>query len=126
MKIDKKLITLGELNNSELNESLKISDLENMFNIFQDKRGNLVFDLNQTLYININKSNLPIFTCDHQMQWPLISYKIYGTTRLAWLLWKLNNINPNNIFETRQPGDKILYLPTEYVENVVSQITNFN
>jgi hypothetical protein len=60
------------------------------------------------------------------MHWPLISYKLYGTTRLVWLLWKLNDIEPTNIFDIKYPGDKILYLPKEYVDNIVSTINNFD
>jgi hypothetical protein len=39
-------ISLMQLDNSDINASLKISDLENIFGVYQDKRGNLVYDLN--------------------------------------------------------------------------------
>ncbi len=123
---DTQTTTLFGLNNDDINKNLKITDLENIFELYQDKRGNLVFDLNSTLYINVDKSTLPEFTCNHQMQWTLISYKIYGTTRLAWLLWKINDVGIENIFETKQPGDKIKYLPKQYVDNIVSNINNFD
>ena len=119
-------ISLMQLDNSDINASLKISDLENIFGVYQDKRGNLVYDLNQTLYINVDKSSLPIFICDCDMQWTLISYKIYGTTRLAWLLWKINDISLENIFDTKHPGDQILYLPTNLVNGIVSEINDFD
>lgn len=118
-------ITLMELDNDDINSTLKITDLENMFDIFQDKRGNLVFDVNKTLYINVDKDVLPEFICDHEMHWTLISYKLYSTTRLAWLLWKINDIGPADIFTAKQPGDKIKYLPAQYVDNIVSQLNNF-
>ena len=118
-------ISLLELDNSDINRTLKITDLENIFNVYQDKRKNLVFDINNTLYINVDKSTLPIFICDCDMHWTLISYKIYSTTRLAWLLWKINDIQPENIFDIKHPGDKILYLPKEYVNDIVSTINEF-
>lgn len=121
-----KTITLLTLDNDEINSQLKITDLENMFDIYQDKRKNLVFDINKTLYINIDKSTLPQFTCDCVMHWTLISYRIYSTTRLAWLLWKLNDVGPLDIFNAKQPGDKILYLPQQYVDDIVSDLNNFD
>lgn len=123
---DTKTTNLFNLNNDDINEDLKITDLENIFDVYADKRNNLVFDLNKTLYINIDKSSLPVFICDHAMQWTLISYKIYGTTRLAWLLWKINDVGLEHIFDTKNPGDRILYLPTQYVDNIVSDINKFD
>jgi hypothetical protein len=62
---DTQTTTLFGLNNDDINQNLKITDLENIFELYQDKRGNLVFDLNSTLYINVDKSTLPEFTCNH-------------------------------------------------------------
>ena len=60
------------------------------------------------------------------MHWPLISYKIYGTTRLAWLLWKVNEVGPIDTFRAKQPGDIVYYLPTSLVKEIVSDINSFN
>ena len=49
------------------------------------------------------------------MHWTLISYKIYGTTRLAWLLWKANNVQMADTFKVKMPGDIVYYLPRENV-----------
>lgn len=122
---DTKVINLLELNNEDINSILKITDLENEFDIYQDKRGNLVFDINRTLYINVDKSILLTFLCDCEMHWTLISYRIYGTTRLAWLLWKLNDVGPDTIFNAKNPGDQILYLPKQYVDTLVANINDF-
>ena len=85
-------ISLMQLDNADINVTLKITDLENIFGVYQDKRKNLVYDINETLYINVDKSILSTFICDCDMHWTLISYKLYGTTRLAWLLWKINDV----------------------------------
>ena len=60
------------------------------------------------------------------MHWTLISYKIYGTTRLAWLLWKVNNVPIADTFKAKQPGDIIYYLPKDYVQSIVSDMVEFN
>ena len=85
-----------------------------------------MYNLNNALYINVDPSKLPEFICDHEMHWPLASYRIYGTTRLAWLLWKLNGIDASNVFKPLQPKDKVKYLPTRYSEGIVADINNFD
>lgn len=60
------------------------------------------------------------------MHWPLISYKIYNSTRLAWLLWKVNNVSMIDTFKAKQPGDIIYYLPQDLVKSIVSDINSFN
>ena len=117
---------LFDLDDNDINAILKISDLENMFDIFVDKKLNNVFNLNTSLYVSIDKSKLPTFQCDHQMHWPLISYKIYGTTRLAWLLWKTNGTSVEDTFKAKQPGDIVYYLPQQLVQQIISNINDFD
>lgn len=52
---------LFDLDDNDINAILKISDLENMFDIFVDKKLNNVFNLNTSLYVSIDKSKLPTF-----------------------------------------------------------------
>lgn len=113
-----------DLTNSQ--QFLKITDLENMFDVAMDNKGKYVYNFNKGLYIRVDKSKLPKFTCDCEMHWTLISYKIYGTTRLAWLLWKLNDIDAANIFKAKQPGDEIYYLPNRYADGIVADINDFD
>lgn len=117
---------LVDLDISETGKYLKITDLENIFDIYVDKRNNAVFNLNETLYINVDVSQLPEFICNAEMHWTTLSYKIYGTTRLAWLLLKVNNVDARQIFDAKQPGDKVKYLPKKYVDGVVASITEFD
>ena len=65
---------LRQLDLDDVNDYLKITDLENWFETFVDKRKNTVFDINRTIYINIDPSSLPEFTCTAEMHWPLVSY----------------------------------------------------
>ena len=109
----------------EFDSFIKIHDLENMFDVLVDKKGNRVFNLNKTLYVAVDTDKLPEFICDHEMHWPLISYKIYGTTRLAWLLWKLNGISAKDIFKAKQPKEAVKYLPKRYSDAIVANINDF-
>ena len=116
---------LVDIDTNEFDSILKIHDLENMFDVFRDAHLKNVFNLNKTLYINVDVDQLPEFICDHEMQWTLVSYKLYGTTRLAWLLWKINGVDASNIFKNLQPNDRVKYLPTNYVDAVVADINDF-
>ncbi len=101
---------------------LKITDFEHFFDVYLDQHGNYAFNLNQGLYFKFDKSYLPTYECTHQMFWPLISYQLYGTTRLAWLLMKLNDVTAEDMFKPKSPGDKVVYLPPERIQQVVDQI----
>ena len=114
------------LSELELNlDFIKITDLENIFNVYQDKNNNYFYNLNSTVYINANNDTLRTYICNYEMHWPLISYKLYGTTRLAWLLLKINNVQPKDIFKTKKPGDSIKYLTNESVNNLIQQLMEF-
>lgn len=117
---------LVDLDIDEFNSFIRIHDLENMFDVFKDRKQNNVFNLNKTLYVSVDKDRLPDFICDYEMHWPLISYKIYGTTRLAWLLMKLNSIKAKDMFKAMQPKDAVKYLPTRYCDAIVAEINDFN
>ena len=117
---------VSDIDDAEIKHYLKITDFENFFDVHTDKNGSNFYNLNSTLYFDVDKSTLDVYTCDHACHWPLISYKIYGTTRLAWLLWKLNDVDAAHIFEMKQPGDKILFLDKQYVESIVADLNDFD
>lgn len=100
-----------------------INDLENIFNIYEDKNNNMFFNLNSTLYIGFNSNDLEYYICKTDMQWPLVSYKLYGTTHLAWLLMKINNVRMEDSFKPLHAGQYVWYLSTDDVrEYIVSEL----
>ena len=83
-----------------LNYTLQDTDLANLFNIYLDStmsNNTLQFSINRTLNLtglnNISKKYFIEYTTIDGDTWALISYKNYDTTRLWWLICKLNNIN---------------------------------
>ena len=117
---------LADIDDNDIKSLLKITDLENAFDVYVDDRLNNVFNLNKSIYIKVDKDSLPVFRCDHAMHWTLISYRIYGTTRLAWLLWKVNGTKIEDTMKPQQPGFSIYYLPKDLVGRIVSDMTGFN
>lgn len=110
------------LNNLNFPYGQKVTDLENAFTVHEDSKHNLVFNLNETIYLNIAKSSLKRFIPDHPMHWSLISYKLYGTTRLAWILMKTNGVRANRIFSRVLPTQVVYYLDKGKVQEILSSI----
>ena len=110
-------MTLLDLDTSNiLMDFVQITDLENIFNVYTDKNGNYYFNLNMSLYLSVTSDNISIYTCKSDLQWPLISYNIYGTTRLAWLLLKLNEVKPKDVFKILPAGTKVKCISNTLVE----------
>lgn len=106
---------------------LKVTDLDNFFEVYQDKKDNYVYNLNSSIYFNFqDANNLPVFTCTHDMHWPLISYHLYDTTRLAWLLLKVNDVHPKDVFKIKHAGDKIKYIAKDHAEEIVRTINGYS
>lgn len=103
---------------------LKITDFENIFDVYLDNKQNYHYNLNQTIYFDISEDNLLEYICTTNCAWPLISYQIYGTTRLAWFLMKINKVDTKNIFDKKQPGDIIKYLEREKLQQVISDLNS--
>ena len=101
-------MTLSQLGLDDA-DYLKFADLENMFNVFQDGKGRYFFNLNETAYFDFRREDLLEYVANREMQWPLVSYAIYHTTRLAWFLMKINGVGADKMFETIKPAQKILY-----------------
>lgn len=107
-------------------EWLKITDLENAFDVRQRQDGAYLYNLNETVYLDVDPDRLSEFVCDSRMHWPLISYRIYGTTRLAWLLAKLNKVRPEDMFRAKEPSETVAYLDKDSVQEVVRSVNGYS
>ena len=103
-------------------ENLKVTDIENMFNVHVDRKDNYVFNLNETIYVNVPLDSTKIYIPDHPQFWALISYELYQTTRLDWLLMKLNGIDCKEIFIPVKAGQPIVYLEKNDVRNILDAL----
>ncbi len=98
-------------------------DLENLFTVHADKRGNYIYNLNRRLVFQLGKdANLDTFLVTHDMHWPLASYQIYQTPRLAWLLMMLNGVTAKDMFKKIKAGDKIQYLGANAVTSLLATL----
>ena len=78
--------------------------------------------MNEKILAGDNKVIKRIFNLDTNAPWTTISYGIYGTIFLWWMITELNNIT--NPIDIPKPGTIIKYIKPEYVKQIVGQINN--
>ena len=104
----------------------KTTDLENLFDIEQDGLGKLGFNLNESLYLQMPDRVKATYVCQYaEMHWPLISYAIYGTTRLAWLLMKINGVKAEDMFVPRRAAETVKYITKDMLLQIVKTINGY-
>ena len=104
----------------------KTTDLENLFDINQNNKGYNIFNLNENIYLDIPEHLISIYTCQYnEMHWPLISYVIYGTTRLAWLLMKINNVKIEEMFLPKRSSENIKYIDKDFIPEIIKVINGY-
>lgn len=109
--------------------TIQLTDLANIFNVYEDGNlGNfqLSYSINRTFNIigldNINRKYYDNYIIKELDTWLSISYQIYNTTRLWWLVCKMNNVTD----PTQSPvvGDQIKLLKKTYIDNILETIEN--
>ena len=109
----------------ELENFVSNKDLAQMFHVYvsEDSEGNKinVYNTMRTIYFsnidNIPKSYFEYYKVMNNDSWNLISYKLYGTIELWWMIVKLNNI-PDPTFEPEE-DTYIRYITKEKVNQVL-------
>lgn len=97
---------------------------ENIFNLYEYDG-----EVPYTFYNLLNKISLPqdidrnildLYKVESLMPWTTISYRIYETQHLWWLLCLLNNIeNPVKLLEA---GSKIYAVKPQYLNDIYSNL----
>ena len=105
----------------DLGFDLTAADLETTFEVHSDEFGHYVPNINQTLYIDPGLS-LSAYVPDHPLHWTTLSYRLYGTTRLAWLLLKLNNVKADRVFDRVIPGRPIFCVDRDVAGQIVTMM----
>jgi hypothetical protein len=109
----------------ELRKWLNSVDMANIFHVnFEKKRldsNTLTFNINRTIqFKNMDKvppSYFEKYEVSRNDTWMLISYNKYNTTRLWWLLCKINGVE--NPLDDPEPGTEIKIFNTETVNEIV-------
>lgn len=101
---------------------LNSENLENIFNVYQDKNGAYFYNLLQTIEFpkNLPPNLFTVYTTKYGDTWPFISYKVYNTPNLWWLILIANNIQ--NATFIPKPGTAIAIPITDVAREVISQL----
>lgn len=102
---------------------LNPENYENIFNVYQETQGSMhYYNLLQTV---VFPKNLPIgmfesYTISQGDTWPFISYKVYDTPNLWWIILLANEIyNPTKMPD---PGEFLSIPSINVVKEILSQI----
>lgn len=105
---------------SEIDSEVKMTDFENFFDVFQDEKGLYKFNLNMSIYLK--DAPTKTFLVKHDSFWNTISYNIYGTTRLWWILMKINEVDARHMFDVVPAGSSIKYVDKDIARSIVMSI----
>ena len=103
---------------------LESNRLENIFSIQQTENGEYYYNMLYT--VNFSNENLApytydVYTTNQGDTYTLISYKMYNTINLWWLVCSLNNIN--NPTSLPAPGTSLKILKPSYVNTVLTAMS---
>lgn len=98
-------------------------DLANMFSEYTDEYNNITYNLLRTLTIkgidNPQTGYVNKYRTKESDNWHIVSYNHYGTTRLWWLLCKVNGISAPL---TEPMPDEILIPTTDLISSIIEVI----
>lgn len=96
--------------NSVLDDiTINRGDIENLLSYYEIDNKNYQ-NLNQAIILDYDEYSYEIFHLNTDMYWPQISYLIYNTTSLYWLLMQINPELVNGFNKIKAPNH-IKYLP---------------
>lgn len=104
---------------------LEAERYENIFKVYDIEKGpnNFYYFYNILKKIEIpntlDASIVGTIDLNSSLPWTILSYKLYGTQYLWWLLFLLNK--PKNIFYA-ESGQSIKYILSDYITSVVDSI----
>ena len=108
-------------------ETLESVRYENIFNVYEFKKGDSdsYYYYNILKKISIDTSNISpdVFyyvKVDKKLPWTSISYNLYDTQHLWWLILLFNNITNPVILP--KLGDVYKVVKKEYVNDIISQL----
>ena len=111
------------LSNNFKKVELNKYNMANLMKQFRDKNGYIVFNNNDSVGISMTDADSNLFTIhrvNYNESYQVISYMHYGTTRLWWLIAKLNNVT--DATELPQHGTTLKILNASLVSSVLEQL----
>lgn len=102
---------------------LEIYRYENIFKVFESEdKAALFYNIVKNIQVpdDINNQVFDIITLQENVPFTTLSYQLYGTTYLWWLICVINNIQ--NPFDPNNSGKKLKVLKKQYLKPVLDNI----
>lgn len=98
---------------------------ENIFDVYQTSDGKNYYYYNLSKRVNLEIGNidsefLDYYICNGEQPLTTISYRVYGTIDLWWLIVSLNQLNP---VQNVPAGTALAFIKPDYIESVL-QVVN--
>lgn len=103
--------------------NLEIYRYENIFKVYTSSDNEYyIYNILKTVKVPLDLNNqfFDLVTLQSNTPWTTLSYQIYGTTYLWWLLCIFNNIQ--NPFDAQNNGKQLKVLKKQYVKGVLDII----
>ena len=103
--------------------TLEIYRYENIFKVYQTSQSNAYFyNIIKSISVpgDISSQIFQTITLPNNMPYTTLSYNLYGTTYLWWLICILNGIQ--NPFDINNAGKSVKVLKREYIKTVLNAI----
>jgi hypothetical protein len=103
-------------------QSLNNYRYENIFKMYKDDQNKFFYNITKkiTLPTNLDPSQFFYFTINKQMPWTMVSFNLYQTIELWWLICIVNNIR--NPVEQPKAGTVIKALKPDLVVSLIEDI----
>lgn len=107
---------------TDVSHTLSPQQYENIFNVYSDSDIGYFYNLLKTVNfpMDLDPSVYNTYTIAPKDTWPLISWKVYNSIILWWVICAVNNIQ--NPLIMPPVGTELKILQTEYLRNVLSNI----
>jgi hypothetical protein len=95
---------------------------ENIFKVYQNKDKQYFYNITKkiTFPTNLDPSQFFLYTMPKKMPWTMVSFNLYNTIELWWLLCILNNIK-NPVIQPKA-GTRIKAIRSPLVASVINDI----
>jgi len=103
--------------------NLRNENYENIFQVYEDKDQQYFYNILQSVALptDLPEGYFQYYHIKYGDTWPFISYKVYRTPNLWWLILPFNNIlDPTTLPDN---GTLLKILKTQFVRTVLDQIS---
>ena len=121
-----------QLKNNQIPQLPKLPSnrYENIFNVYtveKDNKNFYFYNINNKIQLPvvIDSNYLNTIILDRSLPWTTLSYNLYGTMNLWYLIYMLNHRDSAPSF-TSNLGDSLVYIKPRFIDTIVNSLNERN